>query len=98
MLLDEPTLGLDNLNRAEVVEALEHCTAGKTTLLVTHDLLASRAFDRILVIRNRRIEESGSHDELMRGNGFYRQSYLKQYHEQIEQGGRYPVLEGLVGG
>jgi ATP-binding cassette subfamily B protein len=97
MLLDEPTRGLDNINRVEVVSALERCSAGKTTLLVSHDLLASRSFDRILVIRDHRIEESGSHEELMRHNGFYRLSYLEQYNEQFGPAGGQPVLEGLAG-
>ncbi|UCH47064.1 MAG: ABC transporter ATP-binding protein [Betaproteobacteria bacterium] len=96
MLLDEPTRGLDNINRAEVVRALQRCSAGKTAVLVTHDLLASRGFDRILVIRDRHIEASGSHEELMRHNGFYRKSYLEQYDEQTEQAGAYPALQRLA--
>ena len=98
MLLDEPTSGLDNINRAEVVSALEQCSAGNTTLLVTHDLLASRSFDRILVISDHRVEASGSHEELMRYNGFYRRSYLEQYNEQIVQADSQPILQRLANG
>ena len=93
MILDEPTVGLDNVSREMVVDALEHCTHGKTTLLVTHDLLASRNYDRILVIRNQRIEESGSHDELMRQHGFYRELFLKQDRENLAQSSSTPVLK-----
>ena len=85
MILDEPTLGLDNINRSEVVDALERCTAGKTTILVTHDLLASRDFDRIMVIDGGRIQECGTHDELMKENGYYRRLYLNQNRKRGEE-------------
>lgn len=82
MLLDEPTQGLDNVNRREVDAALERCTQGKTTLLASHDLLASRDFDRLLVIDNGSIVENGTHDELMRQQGYYHKLYLHQFREQ----------------
>lgn len=78
MILDEPTVGLDNINREAVVDALDRCTRGKTTLLVTHDLLASRDYDRIVVVSDRQIVESGTHGELMAREGYYRQLYRKQ--------------------
>lgn len=79
MILDEPTLGLDNINRCEVVDALNRCTVGKTTILVTHDLLASRDFDRIMVINDGSIQECGTHETLMKQNGYYHRLYLHQY-------------------
>ena len=82
VLLDEPTQGLDNVNRREIDTALERCTLGKTTLLASHDLLASRDFDRLLVIDNGSIVENGTHDELMRQQGYYHKLYLHQFREQ----------------
>ena len=82
MILDEPTLGLDNINRSEVVDALDRCTAGKTTILVTHDLLASRDFDRLMVVDGGRIQECGTHETLMKQNGYYRRLYLNQYRKR----------------
>jgi ATP-binding cassette subfamily B protein len=82
MILDEPTLGLDNVSRSEVNTALDHCLRGKTVLLVTHDLSASRNFDRILVVAGGRIVEQGSHDELMKLHGHYHRLYLRQFEQQ----------------
>jgi ATP-binding cassette subfamily B protein len=82
MILDEPTLGLDNINRNEVIDALDRCSAGKTTLLVTHDLLASCDFDRLMVIDGGSVQECGTHDALMKQNGYYRRLYLNQYKER----------------
>lgn len=85
MILDEPTVGLDNFNRMQVTEALARCTAEKTTLLVTHDLMASRDYDRILVIHDGRIRESGTHKALMALKGYYYRLYMKQYRKERER-------------
>jgi ATP-binding cassette subfamily B protein len=97
MLLDEPTQGLDNLNRREVDAALDRCTRGRTTLLASHDLLASRDYDRLLVIDHGGIVECGSHDELMQQQGYYRRLYLHQFREQ-QGDGENPARPSLVSG
>lgn len=91
MILDEPTHGLDNINRREVNEALERLIEGKTTILVTHDLDASRDFDKILVIDNGRIEEYGNHDTLMKKKGYYYRLYLHQFDKHNDEARNEPV-------
>ena len=99
MILDEPTLGLDNINRSEVVDALDRCMAGKTTILVTHDLLASRDFDRIMVVDSGKMQECGSHETLMKQNGYYRRLYLNQYRQRSgESTACLAEVPGLVSG
>ncbi len=75
MILDEPTLGLDNVNRREVNAALERNMDGRTAILVTHDLLDSKNMDRILVVEKGKVVEDGSHDALMKQQGHYHALY-----------------------
>ncbi|MBA2693120.1 MAG: ABC transporter ATP-binding protein [Rubrobacter sp.] len=85
LILDEPTVGLDEENEKAVVEALENLAVGRTTFLVSHDLgLASRS-DRVMYIGGGSILESGSHEELMREGGRYAKLYRLQRAE--EKGG-----------
>ncbi len=71
LLLDEPTTGLDARSTEEVLAALGSVAAGRTVVIVSHDLkLASRA-DRIVVLREGRVLESGSHQELLALGGEY---------------------------
>jgi ATP-binding cassette subfamily B protein len=85
MILDEPTLGLDNVNRREVSAALEQNMQGKSVILVTHDLMDSRNFDRIVVIDNGCVAEQGTHESLMKLRGHYHALYSNQVNQnQVE--------------
>lgn len=71
LILDEPTTGLDDDNEQAVIQALERLTAGRTTLLVTHDLNFAARSDLILYIEHGRIVEQGTHEELLDLGGRY---------------------------
>ena len=73
LILDEPMAGLDVESEAKVQEALDRLMAGKTSLVITHDLHAVAGADLILVLENGRIVEHGSHDNLMAESRHYRQ-------------------------
>ncbi len=71
LILDEPTVGLDEENEQAVIVALEKLAVGRTTFLITHDLgLASRS-DRILYVGGGGVLEGGSHEELVKDGGRY---------------------------
>ncbi len=71
LLLDEPTVGLDDENEAVVCDAILRMTKGRTTFLITHALhLAARA-DRVLVLVDGRIAENGSPSELLAAGGAF---------------------------
>jgi ATP-binding cassette subfamily B protein len=71
LVLDEPTVGLDRANEAAVAQAITQLAAGRTTLLVTHDLALAAQAERILFLADGRILEDGSHAELLARGGRY---------------------------
>lgn len=78
VILDEPTVGLDNKSEKTVNEALTRLTQEATTFLITHDLRASRDFDNIFYIENGQILEQGTHAALMQQRGHYAALYQIQ--------------------
>ncbi len=78
LILDEPTSSLDPETEAAMVETLGQLIQGRTTIIIAHRLSTIRRADRIVVIEQGRVVESGSHDELLAAGGKYRQLYLSQ--------------------
>lgn len=71
LILDEPTSGLDAGAEKLVVEALERLMQGKTVITIAHRLSTIRAADVIFVIKDGRIVEHGTHDQLVSASGLY---------------------------
>ena len=78
LVLDEPTVGLDDANESEVTQALERLSRSRTTLVITHDLRRAATADLILYVENGRIPERGTHAELLRAGGRYATLYHLQ--------------------
>jgi ABC-type multidrug transport system fused ATPase/permease subunit len=72
MILDEPTAGLDQAGRAALMADLLTVTAGRTTLLITHDMAGLDQLDEIVVLDHGRVVERGSPDELQAAGGQFR--------------------------
>jgi ABC-type multidrug transport system fused ATPase/permease subunit len=79
LILDEPTTGLDARAEGEVLAALERLIAGRTTLLITHQLRLVQQADLILVLESGRIVEQGVHAHLIHSGGLYARLYAAQF-------------------
>jgi ABC-type multidrug transport system fused ATPase/permease subunit len=82
ILLDEATAALDSESELQVREAMEHLCQGRTTLAIAHRLHTVAHADRIFVVENGRVVESGRHEELLRKSGRYASFYRLQLKEQ----------------
>lgn len=71
LILDEPTVGLDQENEHYVIGALDNLMQGRTTLMITHDLALAARTDRILFVNNGVVEEQGNHQQLLAQGGSY---------------------------
>ena len=78
VVLDEPTASLDPKAEADVFRRFLAMAGGRTTIVVSHRLGSARMCDRILVLKDGRLVEDGSHDELVAGNGEYARMWALQ--------------------
>lgn len=72
LILDEATASVDTATEAEIQEALEVLLKGRTSITIAHRLSTVRHADSILVIKDGRLAEQGSHGQLMQAGGLYR--------------------------
>jgi len=73
VILDEPTAHLDPVARAALTADLLRVTQGQATLLITHDLAGLEQLDEIIVLDQGQVVQRGTHHQLMRTEGRYRQ-------------------------
>lgn len=83
-VLDEPTAALDPRIENEIYTKFKDITDGKTAFYITHRLASTHFCDRIIVLQNGSVEETGSHRELMEKNGYYAELYTMQAQYYIE--------------
>jgi ATP-binding cassette subfamily B protein len=72
LLLDEATSALDSESERLVQEALNELMRGRTSLIIAHRLGTVKSADKILVLKDGKFVEDGSHSELMENDGTYR--------------------------
>ena len=79
LILDEATSNVDSRTEQQIQEAMVGLMAGRTCFVIAHRLSTVRGADKILVVNGGTIAETGTHDELMRMGGFYRELYDAQF-------------------
>jgi ABC-type multidrug transport system fused ATPase/permease subunit len=85
LILDEPQAGLDAEAAAAVEESWRALTGGRTTFVIAHELRLVRDVDRILVLDEGRVVESGTHGELIAAGGLYARLHALQEREELRE-------------
>ena len=81
-VLDEATSSVDTETEQIIQNAISHLLQNRTSFIIAHRLSTIRQADIILVVKNGKIIERGSHDELMNARSHYFELYMKQFEQE----------------
>ena len=79
LILDEATSSIDTMTELRIRRAFDEMTVGRTSFVVAHRLSTITKADLVLVMKNGKIVEKGTHSELLRAGGFYKTLYESQF-------------------
>jgi ABC-type multidrug transport system fused ATPase/permease subunit len=88
IILDEPTAALDPIAEQEMYLKYNELTKNRTAIYISHRLSSTRFCDRIILLNNNTIEEIGTHEELMKLSGKYKELFeiQSQYYKSDVEG------------
>jgi ATP-binding cassette subfamily B protein len=81
-VLDEATSSIDTQTEQLIQQAIDHLLRDRTSFLIAHRLSTIRKADMILVVRDGKIVEQGTHESLLKARGYYHDLYSKQFAEE----------------
>lgn len=88
LILDDSLSAVDARTEVQILNALQETRQGRTTFISTHRLSAVEHANQIIVLDDGRISERGTHEQLMKNDGWYKAMYLRQQLESlVEEGG-----------
>lgn len=79
LILDEATSNVDSRTEAKIQAAMAELMSGRTCFVIAHRLSTIQNADKIIVLKDGKISEQGTHDELLRSGGFYSTLYNSQF-------------------
>ena len=85
LILDEATSNIDTMTELRVQKAFAAMVKGRTSFVVAHRLSTIKESDRILVMNQGHVVETGTHEELLAKGGFYAKLYRSQFEAQEQQ-------------
>jgi ATP-binding cassette subfamily B protein len=85
LILDDCLSAVDTHTEHTILENLKQVTKGKSSLIISHRVSSARLANRIFVLAEGRIVESGTHDELMKDQTLYFELYQQQLNEELQQ-------------
>jgi ATP-binding cassette subfamily B protein len=95
-VLDEATSSVDTVTEGHIQKAIEKLMSGRTSFVVAHRLSTIRRADIILVVKEGKIVESGSHSELIAKRGAYYNLYTRQFQEETVTGVMTTINQNIV--
>jgi len=87
LILDEPTAGIDAESSRRIMEPLRRLMGGRTTIVISHNLMTTRDADQIAVIDAGRIIERGDHESLLASAGLYARLYRRHHAGEPDRSG-----------
>ena len=94
IILDEATSALDSESENQIQQAIDNLKIGKTTIVIAHRLSTVENAEKIIVLKDGKIVESGTHDDLMSLEKAYFELYKNQYKDEIEPAKKkHPILK-----
>lgn len=85
LIMDEPTAALDALAEEKIYRDLDEISKDKTLIFISHRLASTRFCDKIMLLDGGKITEYGTHDELLKQNGLYKEMYESQRKYYLEE-------------
>lgn len=84
LLFDDCLSAVDTETEEKILNNLKKITKGKTTIIVSHRISAAKNADKIIILDDGKVEQTGTHDTLINADGYYKNLYLKQLSESTQ--------------